>query len=445
MNVPVTFPPEPVNGVLVSGLLTPKGAIFTHPHEHTRQLLDEGYAIHLERKTSNEAHLRALLDVTQRRWEAARRLLDAEAWDLAMVMFEATDNIHHTMWDDRERIATCYNCVDEIVGDLAARAGPNSSIFIISDHGGQTVPKRFYVNEWLAELGLLRYTLAPEGPSTGEWSDIQSRRAARSLVSRLIATMGQVLQRMGISQDRLLDWIERYRLGWVRQIVPAAMRRDLYSGANLVINWPETRAYLFSPDSQGVNINLQGREPLGTVAPGTEYENLRDEITEALQAQVDPENGQPVVERVLRREALYHGPFVDLAPDLIVVTRGQQYYLDGNKGDGLFGRMSSSWGGHSMDGVLIAHGSEIARGARVEGARLVDLAPSLLHLLGQSLPEDLDGEILWALFGETSRARQTDPLYGPASQLDTDAIQRHLQPHDMEIVESRLRELGYLG
>jgi arylsulfatase A-like enzyme len=75
---------------------------------------------------------------------------------------------------------------------------------------------------------------------------------------------------------------------------------------------------------------------------------------------------------------------------------------------------------------------------------LVDVAPSLLHLLELPLPEDLDGDILWDLFHETSEVRKREPLYGPAAQLDSDSVRKSAQEHDMAIVESRLRDLGYL-
>ena len=130
------------------------------------------------------------------------------------------------------------------------------------------------------------------------------------------------------------------------------------------------------------------------------------EIAAQLTAVIDPARGEPAVQRVWRRDELYHGPGVEYAPDLIVDWRDGAYMPnDRDRGESsVFAprfRQYMSWatsGSHRLDAVLMACGPDIQAGTRIHGARLIDIMPTWLRLLGQPVPKELEGRPLDTLF-----------------------------------------------
>jgi predicted AlkP superfamily phosphohydrolase/phosphomutase len=167
------------------------------------------------------------------------------------------------------------------------------------------------------------------------------------------------------------------------------------------IEWSRTRAW--SRGQWGhIYINLKGRDPHGIVEPGAEYDQLCKEIAEKFCSLVDPASGEPAVNRVWRRDELYHGPRVQWAPDLVVDWRDGAYMPnDRDRGEtAVFAprfRSYMNWpttGSHRLDGILMAAGPDIPAGTRVHGAGVIDMMPTWLHLLGLPVPQDLEGKPL---------------------------------------------------
>jgi predicted AlkP superfamily phosphohydrolase/phosphomutase len=171
------------------------------------------------------------------------------------------------------------------------------------------------------------------------------------------------------------------------------------------IDWRQTRAYTRGQYGH-IFINLKGRERFGIVQPGGEYEQVRSDIIDRLEALVDPHSGLRAVSRAHRREELYEGPQTSLAPDLIVEWRDSAYMpteigLDTTDIFVSRWRSDMSWptsGSHRAHGILLAHGPGIAANQGIEGASTLDLMPTWLHCLGLTAPTDLHGRILTELF-----------------------------------------------
>ena len=193
-----------------------------------------------------------------------------------------------------------------------------------------------------------------------------------------------------------------------------ALAKSFLAGSD--IDWSRTQA--FSRGKEGtVFINLKGRDPHGSVEPGAPYEAVRERLIECFAALRDPATGEPAVERVYRAEELYQGPMLGSAPDLVIAWRDDAYMPteDEQNLDSVFvprWREYMNWptsGSHRRDGVLVAHGPGVRRGATVEGGRIVDLAPTWLHGLGLPVPAELEGRVLAELF-EPGNARSEPAL-----------------------------------
>lgn len=450
VNVPQTYPPERVNGVMVSGLGSPSGRNFTHPPELTQTLLHENYRIVTDatvRRDGAERFVQEVVQVAEQVTDTALRLLAETDWDFGMVVLRLTDEIPHFFWHwmdeshpshrpsdalHREAVLRCYQKADELVGRLLAGAdGGDTTVFVMSDHGFGPLHKDVYLNEWLRAEGYLH---------------LHSRLTARALLTRL-------LQRLGLTRTQVGHTLSRWGLhrlrGALRDGLGAlgeAFPNDSQPRAAEMVDWRKTRAYSVGYIGQ-IYLNLAGRDPLGIVSPGHEAQQLRAELTARLLQMTDPEDGRPIVDRVLPKEEVYEGPHLAQAPDLLLLMRGLAYITRQSYETSERGRLcgvppTGETGGHRRHGLLLASGSQIAAGQWIEDARIEDLAPTILHLLGCRVPPDMDGRILTGLLDPAWTA--SHPVsYGDAQwQPETASA---LTPEEEEGLMEHLRNLGYLG
>jgi len=438
LGVPATFPPEPLEGLLVPGFDAPVSTgsdaeatsnptlyrrIEAKAGPWMRPAAKEGADLRLER---TREHLLDRIESKTRFAQAAIEELRASgALDFAMIVYSESDSVGHHFWrhhdpgsprhdpaaDETARTAieAVYAKLDEACGDLHETFGSEARCVVLSDHGmGGASRHVVHLNRYLAECRLLARR-ATRGPALD-----RSARRLRDALLRLIPS--------GLAQA-----LFRRARGAAARIESQAR----FGG----LDWSRTLAFSEEANTNpGVWINLQGREARGCVPP-EDYESVRDQVIEALLAWRLPD-GQPVVARALRREERYRGPFVARSPDVVVelaldrgyglslvastwgeagasVTRLRDDELAGGRGLGMNGT-------HRADGILI---SNRTGGALEEHRpRLVDMAPSLLAAMG----------IAWKQ-GEQDTDGTSIPLDGYRYSEEEEAI-----------VAERLRALGYL-
>jgi predicted AlkP superfamily phosphohydrolase/phosphomutase len=210
VNVPCTYPPEAIDGVLLSGMLTPAGGQYANPPEITAQLdaWTGGYKVnprsaHVRSPFDRDALIRELRDVSEIQTQAFLKLLETERWDFAMLMYRATDIIQHKLWHQPEDIAQMYAYLDQALERIVARA-EGASVWLISDHGFGPQEKVFHINRWLRDQGWLAVQRVRELGSISARSGTSTRavKAARG------SCVGQWLVRAGLSRD------------WVRAVLP---------------------------------------------------------------------------------------------------------------------------------------------------------------------------------------------------------------------------------
>jgi predicted AlkP superfamily phosphohydrolase/phosphomutase len=218
-----------------------------------------------------------------------------------------------------------------------------------------------------------------------------------------------------------------------------------------LFDWTKTRAY--SLGSYGnIYINVKGREPDGIVDPGDEYEQLRDAIITRLKELKDPTSGRQVVKKVYRREELYQGPFLHKAADLIVVWSDEGYHSVqrfGSKEDSIFGdelhfhlTKIRYTGHHRLNGIFAIRGNGVKKNFEINGAEIIDLAPTIFYVLGIPIPSDIDGKILTNVF--TDDHLQQHPLrYEKSGSEKLEHFEYYTEDEEKRISE-RLRGLGYI-
>ena len=376
-NFPVTFPPDAVNGWLVSGMLSPDVQRFAYPptlaDEINHAFPDYQLDVEWLRYENRPADLlRALTAMTRQRGEVARYLLKREPLDFFAIAFIATDRAQHALWrfldaahpfyDEKEAVALLpaihefYRSLDTAIASLMEMASPETLVILLSDHGFQAAAWQFHANDWLSKQGWLKFK--PSAGKLERWMRRLDTPRLRSL------------------RKRLFTDISRH--------VPAFTPGG-------TIDWPRTRAFCPWNFHQGIRINVQGRDPYGVVGPGDEYENLREEIAIGLQQLRFPERGEAVVAAVFRREELYEGPYLEAMPDIIFDLRPN--FAPGIHRQTLFEATGWVSGDHSSTGFVLLAGTGVSPG-KIEAARLIDLAPTVLHAFGIPIASTIQGKPL---------------------------------------------------
>jgi predicted AlkP superfamily phosphohydrolase/phosphomutase len=439
VNLPLTYPCRPLNGVAVSGMLTPDKSSpgFTYPPSFKEEIerLSPDYLIDTHLSDSFEDiipfcdRLEAMLE---ERGKVVRHLLDQEPWDLFVTVWVEMDRMQHCIWQFidpkhpfydpegaaryEERILDVYRLLDVRVGEMVDRRGDNCDIIFISDHGFGPCRAKVFLNTWLAKAGFLAFK---EGGS--------EKRGRLNQVRGL-------MDKVGLDTRKIVETAKRFGAGRLIRSQGAALSR-FASG----IDWAQTQAFCHGTNS--IRINLEGREPQGSVST-EDYEGVRQAIKEALLAMRDAD-GNVVVTDVQTREELYSGPEVDRASDLFIADHDHAvwfYYSEGEMPDTLFENSGWASGNHKPNGIFLGHGPSFSKGTWVDEPKIIDIAPTLLSLLGIPIPDDVDGRVLKETFakGQCPEVlwREATGFAGVAGTGFSDAERAE--------IEERLRGLGYL-
>ncbi len=396
LNLPFTYPPPKLNGFMIAG----EDAPGVHPSiAYPPGLLEELTArfgrYHLKdtfpggRQKSD--YLALIDDDVRAQTDVFAHLLATRSWHFGLVFFSHAAICQHYFWEDMASgdpanpysglVESAYRALDMAVWRLIEAAGEDTNVLVISDCGAGPLYAGVNLNTLLAREGFLHHRERPGGRSVRDVTFAE--RVRRSALARLRKTSWYF--RANHHLQPLKAWMQATRDG---------------SG----IDWSRTQAHARGQWGH-IYINLKGRDPHGIVEPA-DYDKVCAQIATRLVATVDSKRGQPAIRKVWRRDELYSGPAVTYAPDLIVDWEDAAYMLnDRDRGEPeVFAprfRQYMSWptsGSHRLEGVLIAAGPDIERGMRVHGARIIDVMPTWLTLLGQPIPRDLEGHAIYSLF-----------------------------------------------
>jgi predicted AlkP superfamily phosphohydrolase/phosphomutase len=350
IGVPQTFPPVPIEGVLVGDFLTPdpRRDEYTNPPQLRDEIERLVGTYHVDvrnfRSEDRDRILAEIYEMTEQRFTLARHLLDTRPWDFFMMVEIGLDRMHHAFWrfldpahprhEPGHRfggvIKSYYEYLDDEIGELLERFDDDTVVLVVSDHGAQPMLGAVCINEWLAREGYL-VLRTPAAPGT---------------------TM----------RDADVDW-SRTRA------------------------WGEGGYYC------RLCLNVAGREPEGIV-PLDGYEALRDELIERLEALPGPDG--PIGTRVHRPEDLW-SVRRGIPPDLVVYFGDLAWRSNGTLGRGRIHTFENDTGpddaNHAPYGLLIAAGPGVPHGRR-DDLTLLDVSPTILQLAGLPAPDGLAGRTI---------------------------------------------------
>lgn len=468
LHFPMTYPAEHVEGFVVAAPAPDRNSThFTFPPDLLERvgLSRKDYPIHpfldprsRRRLSADEESLNGISHWMDSQARYTIALSTELEWDVLMVHLWATDCVQHVFWGAMSEgpkggwserlqgaVLEVFQKADELIAALWKLAGSDALVTVVSDHGFGQNHHVFWINRWLAQQGFLypRDLLGEDVMCVlldRLWRKSHQRDNGHAL-SRLKGLIRSAARPVPISARRLLySVVERLAQGhpgWHQRTSPLNSERLEYR-----VDWSRTVAYSFGTFGE-IYINLRGREPRGIVEPGEEYQTVREQIAEALLQCTDQE-GHPLFTAVKRKEELYWGDAMGLAPDLVPLMQDNQWaYFDSSLGEGnvLSLPAKDHSGGHRSEGILVLHGPDVPAGRRIAGARITDVAPTILSWMGLPVLEEMDGAALEHFASVVPRMASEAPItnLGPESQSSATYTWE-----EAEMVSQRLRELGYM-
>ncbi len=425
LNFPMTSPPPAVSGCIVPGLVSWKHLrLNTHPPELYERLKklpgfnakDLAWDFELEKNAARgvpheeyenwiKFHIRR-----ERHWfEILRYLMKNNPADLTSIVFDGIDKLLHigwrfihpdyfpsapSAWEKKIRTLCLdyFRELDRFLAEIVKLAGPDSRIFIASDHGFGPSWEVFRVNSWLNSRGYLT------------WKDTSNLdEAEKKKVERLV---------------------ERHFVH---------------------LDWDRTTAYARTVTSNGIYIRV-ARGPNQSGVPSDQYEAFRRRLISELKDIRDPETDERIIKRILTKEEAYPGAHNDQAPDLTLVMRDHGFVSILNKNPIVYKRPEIA-GTHYPEGIFVASGPGIQRGASIRQLSIVDVAPTLLYSLGLEIPEDLEGRLPEEVFESTYLRDNPCRIGRPTMKVDTYALRTGGTAIDTEEegkIMDKLKALGYI-
>lgn len=452
VNVPISYPVEPVHGTFISGWMTPYFAQdYTWPPELGAEIQAAvgDYRIYPS-ETFTEGGHRAFFQASDELLELLTRttlhLMERDDWDFFMTVYFDVDRILHQLWhalddghpwhrrrgsDARRHEAAVLRYFERLDADIArviAKAGEDTTVILMSDHGMGRASRFVVLNNLLLDLGYLRLD-----------SDLPTRLKHFALRSGLsLRNVHRLVDRLGVAKHAEYKNVYSF---------DSVLKRFFLSFHN--VDWERSRAYSFGRHYGSLFLNVKGREPRGTVEPGADYERTRDEIAEALLSWKDPELGRPLVSRAIRREEVYHGSRFEEAPDLILLPEddGDIFYGLSDFGSSRIWDETYRYSGmHRDNGMFVAAGPMVRGGAAAPEAAIIDLAPTILYLLDREIPADMDGRVLEEVLAPGLVSGRPVRRGAPTSgdEAGRGPSQEYSAEEEAEVLQ-RLRDLGYLN
>ncbi len=360
VGVPQTFPIKPINGVTISSFLTPSlESGFTWPHELAEKVLSLAPRYQLDvrnfRTPDKDWLLQQIWDMTEMRFNVLNYLQENQPWDYFMWVEMGVDRIHHGLWsymDPGHRryepgnkyenaIKDYYKLIDAQLERMLSKIDDNTVVLVVSDHGGKKMDGGICINEWLWRNG---YLALKEDPPEDEFD--------------------------------------------------AEGRRILTPFAKVEVDWEKTMAWGAGGYYGRVFLNVEGREPQGIVKRA-DYEKVRDELIERFKAIPDPA-GNDIHTQVFKPQDIYQ-KVRNVAPDLIVYWGNLDWRSVGSFGHGGIYTFENDTGpddaNHASNGLYILYDPRQPNtGREVKGRHLMDVAPTILELMGMKVPADMQGK-----------------------------------------------------
>ncbi len=351
IGVPMTYPPQPLNGYMVTCFMTPDTKCeYTYPPELKNEVetVTSGYMLDVDefRSDNKDNILKAIYEMTEKRFRLTRHFMRSKEWDFFMMVEMGPDRIHHAFWkyfDEnhpkyapgskyQDTILDYYKYLDKEIGETFKLLDDDTLFIIVSDHGAKKMVGGICINEWLIQNGYMKLVQYP-------------------------------------SESTPFN--------------------------KLVVDWENTKVWGEGGYYGRIFMNVKGREPKGIIAQ-SHYEHFRNELIKKLEDLRD-ENGKSINTKVYKPEDIY-SECNGIPPDLIVYYGNLDWRSIGSVGTKTVWASENDTGpddaNHSQYGIFVMQDAGKPHGVRREGITIYDIAPTILNYMGVKVPDDMEGKVI---------------------------------------------------
>jgi predicted AlkP superfamily phosphohydrolase/phosphomutase len=402
INMPSTYPPKTINGIIISGMPIFGSRNYATPTEIMKDLHGIGYkveAVNYPGTRNDKQEHEQLRELISSRFEIAKIIRDKYDIDFWQVTVFYIDKIQHIYFNNERILKDYWQLIDTKIGDFLEGFGRDANVFLMSDHGATGIRNTLYINELLLKEGYLRLR-------TG--SDKERIGAANIAIGAFRFVRGN---------SYLYPFFQR-----IRRIAPRAMRNLIRS-----ISKRERRTWSLSRIDWEQSDFLAIGTGFGSIHRLNGQPERMQELRALLEQLHDPVTGGRVAD-VFARDEVYTGHMRN-APDMVVVPRSSTLITEviRDKPE-VWGPPINNWQGmHEREGMFLASGPDIRQGQEITGASLLDIAPTILHLFGIPIPRDMDGRVLSEIFSDASEAARRKVMYRQVEDERQDIRERILK------------------
>ena len=411
INTPLTYPPQPINGYVIAGGPDASDYKFCYPESLVTELSSKfGYRVH-SRNSVDFRHgdhtVKDILALIESRFKVAEYLMEKDELDFVQVTSFYINVLQHFLWN-AEPVKEGWKIIDKWLGRFLEKG---TNIMIMSDHGSMPVDVSLLINCWLEEKGFLV----------------------------LKKTFAEYLGVLGVNRERLNFLLDALKLRRVikknvpstwKDFIPTRDGRLRGEGGLHKVEWEKSSAF-------GL-----GQGPLYMLLDKRHdaYQTRIEEIASELQALTFPGSKKKIAKDVKRADTIYHGPFMEFSPDLVIdYNHGVQIAGIVGKKE-IFSKPSLWKADNKREGFFLAYGPDMEKNLHAKSLSILDLAPTILHLFDVAISEDMDGKVRQEFFAKDSQAAHRDVKIVQESDL----ISEEEEYLEDDKITQRLKDLGYL-
>jgi predicted AlkP superfamily phosphohydrolase/phosphomutase len=428
MNVPITYPAYPVNGILISGfpVLNPEKSVY--PQNLLNQIktnvgkyivdIDVGpmYSIR-----NVDDFIEKLGHITLQRAKTLVYLMENYEWDLVFGVFTEIDRLHHVFWGClkkeslfskyeitkyKQLLTSYYTTLNDALDQIVRIVNEhNALLIIISDHGFEYVEKYVGINNILKKCNYIESSVLPK------------------------------------LREKIFELLNKFHLTkLVFKLLPKQYTNIAQLSKSFTLDIKKSIAYY--SHYNGITINPHSL-------------HMKQKVIEDLYNTIDAETGSKIFESIFSKEELYSGPYINELPDLIFclregykairelphssVSKIRDVFKSSKMTGAHQGRSSVSYA------VFCAYGKFINSNADLPAVTIYDIAPTVLHAMNLPIINTVDGRILREIFDKNNITYKRPGTFISGEEVrglpkTTDLFTER----DEEVVRERLRKLGYL-
>lgn len=427
INMPLTYPPKKINGIMVSGVDTPDSVYFSHPPEIMKELSENlgdyrpWYNLRYVLLTKDP--IATFKKTIQNRFSAIEYLYKNKEWDFFHGTIFLCDVVQHYFWTDINSLSEIWTAIDQGIGRLLLDLQNlnETTVFLISDHGFGKVESIFYFDRWLIEKGYLK----PKGLFRSLLKQTKTK------IDSLIYSMFRFLYSFGFDSNNkaLFNIVNKMLIGSAKLL-----------GQKSPVSWKWKK---LKADALMDSITAQIYINDNQANTASEIENFKKELQSKLKNTID------IPLRVFAKHELYKCNNLKQYPDIMILPENHKHLIRGTDwGDyRVFSAKQGkylSWSGtHRENGIFMAIGPDIKANKMIHEANILDLAPTILHILGVPIPRDIDGKVLKNIFIPRSALARKEINHAEigAEERQKDYI---CSEKEKKMMKDRLKELGYI-